>query len=89
MYEVDACKYQDLSSRVQRSIVIENVIYDLPMTQNNISSGCGKTEVSVQIPEILPSGNAHIELTVIYKLNVLREQTYHFQTESFIILPKK
>lgn len=86
-YVVDACKYMDVTSLVNRSIVIDGVIFDLPMTQNNISPGCNKSKVSVLIPNSLPAGKAYIELTVEYKINALRDQTYHFKTKEFTILP--
>lgn len=88
VYEVDACKYYDLISMVRRQIVINGVIYDLPLTQNNVSQGCGKTDIGVWIPDSLPTGHAYIELSIQYKINALRDETYYFKTQEFDILPQ-
>ena len=85
VYEVDACKYYDVSSMVTREIVVESVHYPLSPLQNNISKGCNKTHVSIMIPSVIPPGTAYLDLTVSYYLSALKTETYHFKTEEFII----
>lgn len=89
IYQVDACKYYDLVSMVRRQIIIDGVVYDLPLTQNNVQKGCGKTDVAVFISPALPTGHAYIELTIQYKVNALRDETYYFKTEGFDILQQQ
>jgi hypothetical protein len=93
IYEVEYCKYIDyLPQRVIRSLV-NGFVYDLPVsTAGNFPKGCRTTQVNV--PMIVPDSLAynheyHMQITVDYKLNILRTETRTFETEDFILLPPK
>lgn len=82
VYEVNACKNVDTTAMIQRQFV-GDVIYSLPDQNGNIQMGCSKSKVSIKVPDDIPPGRYHLELTVTYKLNVFSERTYHFTTEEF------
>lgn len=86
-YVVDACKYMDVSATVSRSFknLKTKIIYPALVGVNNISKGCDKTKVSVDVPIYLPMGDYIMFLDISYKINVFSDKQYHFETEAFSV----
>lgn len=85
VYQVDACKYMDVSGMIERNFVSteSGILYPALVETNNISSGCSKTRVSTTVPLFLPTGDYYISLRVVYKVNVMRDEIYNFKTVPF------
>lgn len=85
-YIADVCKYKDVSSLVTRTFVDENnVHYPIPQQQSNIPSGCHQNKVIVPTLGNLHPGRWYMTLDVEYRVNILRSETYHFTTDTFVI----
>lgn len=89
VYIVDACKYKDASAVVARAFVEDSndTVYPSISEINRLRIGCNRSNVSAIVPPILLPGKYHLQLDVTYRVNFLREETYHFETESFEVLP--
>lgn len=87
IYLVDACKKIAVPSVVSRSFV-DGVTYPSITSINNVSVGCGRTKVSILVPNFIVPGVYHVVLNIQYKINPLRTDTYHFKTETFEVLPE-
>lgn len=88
-YVVDACKFKDAPAVVSRSFVEagKKTIYPAISEVNRLKIGCNKSNVSITVPPILLPGRYYLQLDVTYRVNFLREENYHFETEEFEILP--
>lgn len=88
VYVVDACKYIDTTAKVTRIFVDakEGTEYPPITESNNISTGCNVSGVSLPIPPfLLPDREYYMKLDINYKINALRDQPYHFRTETFMV----
>lgn len=85
VYQVDSCKYYDLSATVRRSFIHNGVQYPAIEADNHIRKGCGKTNVSITVPNYVPLGKNYIQLDVTYHVNFLHDTEYHFVTEEFVV----
>jgi hypothetical protein len=86
IYVADVCKYKEVSSLVSRTFIDENnVHYPLPNMLSTIPVGCTGNKVVVPTLPTFHSGKWHLSLDVEYRVNILRSQTYHFYTETFVI----
>lgn len=83
-YISDYCKYVPIKAEVTRTIVDGTVIF-LPTATTNLPTGCHKVAVPVTVPINTPPGKYHIEITLVYKINFLREISVTLQTEDFIV----
>lgn len=85
-YDADVCKYTDTPGIVNRSIV-GIVQYPLPDSTSHIEQGCSNNRFGVFIPlKVLP-GVYYLQLDILYKVNFLRQDVYHFKTQKFTVIP--
>ncbi len=88
VYEIDICKYKPLGATVSRQIVGDNneALVSLTPVSTDVPMGCSKSlSATTRVPDGLPPGKYHIELTLTYRVNVLREEHYRVTTESFVV----
>lgn len=83
-YVADYCKYQPIPATVNRTIVDGTVVF-LPTTQTNLEVGCKKTDIPILVPLNTPPGRYHIDITLVYKINFVRDVTYKIRTEEFTV----
>lgn len=87
-YRVAYQKYLDSPAKVIRSFV-NGIVYQLPIVITNNPKGVQDfINASVQIPEELPPGTYHMEMTVIYQVNSFREIIHKVSTNNFQVLSK-
>lgn len=87
-YEVDYCKYMDLSPTVYRKLV-DGVIYNLNSTSARTPTGCNKAIIHAgHIPDI-GAGVYHLEITNVYQVNPFRTITVNFKSNTFNIVHKE
>lgn len=84
IYEIDACKFVEVTSNVSRRFV-NGVVINLPSVNNNVKKGCFKSPTGVIVPKEVPPGTWYLQLDIEYKVNFLRTATYHFTTEKFLV----
>lgn len=84
-YVVNYCKYTDVRPIVSRSFV-NGIVFTTPLTLTSRQTGCNKMTVGVKVPEELPRGIYHIEMTYQYKVNPLREITLKHSSDTFEVL---
>lgn len=91
VYVVDACKYKDVAATVARAFVEDSrqSIYPAISEVSRLKTGCGKTDVFMTVPPSVLPGKYYLQLDITYQVNFLREENYHFETETFEILPMK
>lgn len=83
-YTADFCKYLNIPAAVTRSLV-DGVVISLPESKINLDTGCKKTDIPVVIPLNSPPGVYHIDLTLVYKINFLKDVTYKLKTNEFTV----
>ena len=85
-YVADVCKYKEAGSIVSRVFIdANNIHYALPDQDSNVPSGCHQNKVTLPTPINLHPGTWYLALDVEYKVNILRTETYHLRTETFIV----
>ena len=83
-YKSDYCKYMDKASITTRSFV-NDVIYVMPASITNRNIGCNKITVLVKVPDELPMGKYHINMSYKIKVNPIRDIIVEHNTEPFEI----
>lgn len=83
---VDGCKFTDRPASIDISFV-DSFIYNIPtMTMSGLSNGeCKKAELSIPIPENLPSGEYYLRGKSTYDVNVLATRTVEWESQAFMI----
>ena len=88
VYELDYCKYMDLTPIGSRRQVVDGLIYPLPTTTARVlPKGCNTIIASA--PIIVPEctecfdKDVHLEVTAIYQVNPLRKEEVTFRTQHF------
>jgi len=81
-YTTNYCKYIDVPPTVSRTLIDGTVIY-FPTETTNLPTGCNKKDVQLVIPKNTPPGVYHIEITLTYKVNPLKEVTSRILTDEF------
>lgn len=85
VYEVDSCRYTDLTNDVTRTLVGE-VTIQLNRESQNLQEGCSKFKVaSTIIPSFAPAGTYHIEISNSFRVNALRTIEKRYRTVNFEI----
>jgi hypothetical protein len=65
----------------------DTVKIDMPVVEINSAIGCQKRISDYyKIPKILPSGNYHFEVELVYQVNPLREVSVKYKTQDFKII---
>lgn len=77
----DYSKYTDLPAAYSISVV-DGVFYDVETGTINSPPGCFGTKKIVKWGAEIPAGKYHVRVTLIYKVNPIRNVTRVFQTEN-------
>lgn len=84
-YIVDACKTRNAVGVVTRIIVVDGVEFKLTPEPGTVKKGCNEVEVSIEIPETIPTGKAYMDIYISYPLNPFRNLYYFLKVEEFEI----
>lgn len=85
IYTISYCKYKNLPGTVYRSLVNSTRTSYTEIT-NNMAVGCRTTKVAdLTVPDYNDDGVYHLEATVVYKVNPLRDEIVSWKSEEFII----
>ena len=87
VYELDFCKIRQVPASVRRELV-DTMVITFPTATSNIPVGCGPHLFLQRIPAGVISGTYRLSVTVSYRLNPLRDDTYDFESDSFTIVNK-
>ena len=79
------CKYMNIIAKTSR-IFVDDLMHYVPQTTSNVRKGCGKINISVIVPETLPSGKYHLQNIYEYKVNPIRTITIIKDTEEFLVV---
>jgi hypothetical protein len=83
IYTISYCKYDSRIGTIYRSLVNSTIITYTPVT-NNLPVGCRKTKkTDLHIPENTEEGVYHLENTIIYKINPIRDFVASWRSEEF------
>jgi hypothetical protein len=85
LYDVDACKYTNVKPEVD-AIFVDSIKYLSAEQFAKLIEGCRITRVERHIPESLPLGKYHLEVTVRYPVNPIRTIIKTTSTEDFIVI---
>lgn len=85
LYEIDYCKYTDITPTVHRQF-IDGIIYSTPESTAQLKRGCGKIINSVRVPSSLPVGRYYMKAVVTFKVNPIRIIEKEFITEQFEVI---
>lgn len=80
----DYCKYKDFGSYIKVDFLGEYVIPTLSTTRK-LDVGCHSDTLSISIPAGTPNGNYKLRLEVDYQVNVLRRESYAFESVEIIV----
>lgn len=84
-YRSNFCKTGDYSSTIIRTLR-DGVIYLFPVIVSKSEEGCYDfISTTTETPNV-PSGTYVFETEVIYKVNPLKEVTYHYKSNEFEIV---
>lgn len=84
-YEVDYCKYMNLSSKVTRTLIGKEENVYLSSGETNAPLGCSKKERSISIPESVAKGSYLLKICNSYQPNPVRVITYCWESETFLV----
>jgi hypothetical protein len=82
LYDVDACKYTTQKPEVD-AIFVDSIKYLSAEQFAKLAEGCRITRVERHIPQSLPSGRYHLEVTVRYPVNPIRTIIKTMETDEF------
>lgn len=86
IYTVDYCRYTTLDAHFTRTLVGQTVI-TFPEQNSNIAPGCRVIDVkNTTIPSYVPPGTYHLELSVCFKFNPIRQICHYPKTEDFEVV---
>jgi len=84
-YEVDYCKYMNISAEVTRTYN-NGIIYTTPTTTSNNPTGCHDITIFVIIPPELPSAYYTITMRYKYQVNPIRIVEYTVNSDKFEVI---
>lgn len=84
---IDYCKHSDAHGLVERTLVSDRMVIDLPSYQDRSPKGCGRIEAPIILPYTVATQRFHIHYKVVYQVNPLRKVVEEFNTTDFDILP--
>lgn len=88
IYELDYCKYSDGPVTVHRTL-IDGQVVTLTDTQGQLPLGCHSSTIATAVvPETINPGKYYLDVTVEYKINVIRTQYVHYHTDYFVVIGK-
>jgi hypothetical protein len=81
----DFCKYTKEVATINVNLV-DGIVYYLPTMYGLRPPGCyDKTDIITEIPESIPPGEYKMEFNVKYRVNPIKEKSYHITTKKFLI----
>jgi hypothetical protein len=83
-YTDDYKKLLDIPSEATRAFV-DGIVYDAGSYETNLPVGSGHIIRPVTIPDTLPPGRYHLQITLRYKVNPLKTVIYQFSTDEFTV----
>lgn len=83
-YEADYCRLTTVTSTITRRFV-NDLIYEMPPTNNQAPRGCYKDIISIKVPSELPPGKYHLSMIYVYSVSPLQKITRMAETEEFIV----
>lgn len=84
----DYCKYTKVSATLVRTL-IDGTAIQLPTATSTLPEGCHVFNVSIPIPEYVPTGTYVLKTTSEYKVNPLRTISIDSLTEEFNVTGKE
>ena len=85
VYEVAYCKNSDLSAKLSKSLVNDN-IYLYSAVDSNAECGCHVVNATLETPSYAEPGLYHVKIVYEYSPNLLRKITYTKESEVFEIV---
>lgn len=84
--ETDFCKKTDKASVISLQLHSADNLYLLPPVHGALPEGCYKHQNALaQIPEDIKPGTYVLHVEITFSVNPLRDISYNFDTEPFII----
>lgn len=85
-YTLDYCKYTDAPSNVHRTM-IDGQIITLTDTVGQLPTGCHVVTVKTAIvPTTINPGKYYLDVTVSYRVSILRTVYIHYHTTYFTVI---
>lgn len=82
------CKHTNAVATIDTNMV-DGIIWYLPPIEGSRPPGCyDKVDVIGEIPQAIPAGTYHLEITVSYRVNPIKVKTYHITTNKFKVIDK-
>lgn len=84
---IDYCKYINVSGVVERQLVSDREVIDLPVYDDTTPVGCNKIDVPLLLPYTILDQTFYIHYKVTYQVNPVRTLVEEFKTSTFVIKP--
>lgn len=81
-FNLDYCKYMDLSTDLTVSFV-DGFVYNTTPIITNLEIGCHSLTQSIYIPKALPAGTYSVKMAMRYKVNPIRYIDVVTQSDKF------
>ena len=85
-YHYDYCKYYDKPLNIQKDFIDGLIFKTDPIYVSQLESGCHQKDISVGVPETLPTGEYKIRIITQIVINQLRTDTVTYETASFKVI---
>lgn len=85
--EFDYCKYHNFTGSVERQLVSERLVLDLPSYKDHTPKSCGQISAPIILPYTVATQKFHIHYKVTYRVNPIKTVVEEFDTVEFEILP--
>lgn len=88
-YRYDYCKYYDDPVSITKQFV-DGIIYTTdPIYVATLERGCHQKDITIPIPETLPTGDYKIRIITVININQLRNDTVVYETMPFSVVNNK
>ncbi|OPZ94158.1 MAG: hypothetical protein BWY74_00776 [Firmicutes bacterium ADurb.Bin419] len=87
-YHYDYCKYYNTPLSIEKDFVDGIIFKTDPIYYATLEKGCHKQDVSVKIPETLPTGIYKIRINLQVRVNQLRIDNVVIETQEFSVINK-
>lgn len=85
-YRYDYCKYYDTPLSIEKDFVDGIIFKTDPIYYSTLEKGCHTQDVSVGIPDTLPTGRYKIRINLQVRINQLRTDTIVVETQYFNVI---
>lgn len=86
-FKFDYCKKVDVKGLVERQLISDRLVLDLPSYTDSTSVGCSKADAPIILPYTIRTQTFYVHYKVSYPVNPLRTEVEEFNTDKFNILP--